>query len=140
MGNARGNPETLVPIPKGKTGNPGGSSKKQRRKLAFRRALESIADSPVPDVWMARLDPELVETLPPDITWAELVMLRAVLVGATSTKAPEILAAANLIMATQEDRPEPPPKLKPPILESTEEQRKAIAEELGIEVTDRVLQ
>jgi hypothetical protein len=59
------------------------------------------------------------------------------MVAATATKPETILAAGQLILsAQQKPSPHDPPghKPKPPILPSTEDRRRAVAQQLGLEV------
>lgn len=122
-----------MPLVKGQSGNPGGCSRKVRARTKLREALDAIATDRIPEVWLDRMDPDLVATLPEKITWAQLIALRVILIGATSSKSAEVMAAAGMIAGTQDAILPDPEKLGSPVLTATETQRKEIAAELGVE-------
>ena len=133
-----GDPSNLLPYrwPPGQTGNPGGASAKRRQARRLRQALDTILADPVPDWLIGRLPPNLAADCPPGVTFAELVALRLVWTASTASKPTEILAAAQLIIATQAkpDALEQREPTRPPKLESTEARRRSVASQLGVEL------
>lgn len=135
-----GDPTNLLPYrwQPGQSGNPGGWSANRRAARRLRQALDAILADGVPDWLVERLPPELVADLPPGITFAELIALRLVFAGATAKTPQATLEAARLIIATQAkaDPLEPRTATRPPKLPATEERRRAVAEQLGVELDE----
>ena len=125
----------LVPWKPGQSGNPKGGSAKQSQRKRLREALDTILESVPPESLLQQIPNEIIESLPTNVTLAEIIALRVALIAATAKKPEAVLAAAQLILNAQE-RPSNarPPRLapKPPILPSTEDRRRSIAEQLGI--------
>lgn len=133
-----GDPSNLLPfrwVP-GQSGNPGGASAKRRQARRLRQALDTILADEAPAWLLSRLPPELLADCPPGVTFAELVALRLVWTASTATKPSEVLAAAQLIISAQAkpDALEQREPTRPPRLESTEARRRAVAEQLGVEL------
>ena len=105
----------------------------------MRGALDAILEDRVPDAFLEKLDPKILETLPEGITWNEVIALRVVMAAATADRPADVVQAANLILGTQSELVEEPAKLPPPILASTEEQREECARELGVTLEKRTL-
>ena len=99
--------------------------------------MEAILESTPPESLLRLLPDDVRDMLPADVTFAEIIALRVTMVAATAPKPESILAAGQLILNAQEksNPNDPPPhKLKPPILPSTEDRRRAIAQQLGLEL------
>lgn len=125
--------DNLVPFKPGQSGNPKGSSKKQRRALRMKEALTAVMESAVPDVILEQLDDRLREMLPDDMTFAELSAIRVALIAGGNGSPGEILAAANLLVANESKTKEVETAVKaPPKLPSTEERRSSVAAQLGV--------
>jgi hypothetical protein len=126
-----------APWKPGQSGNPRGGSAKRGRKKLLREAMETILESTPPESLLRHVPDEIREMLPADVTFAEIIALRVTMVAATANKPETILAAAQLILnAQQKPNPHDPPghKPKPPILPSTEARRRAVAEQLGLDI------
>jgi hypothetical protein len=124
-----------APWKPGQSGNPGGGSAKRARKKRLRQAIDTVLESTPPESLLRHIPNEIREMLPRDVTFAEIIALRVTMVAATATKPETILAAGQLILNAQEKpSPHDPPghKPKPPILPSTEERRRAVAQQLGL--------
>lgn len=133
-----GDPSNLLPfrwVP-GQSGNPGGASAKRRQARRLREALDTILGDEAPDWLIGRLPPELAADCPPGVTFAELVALRLVWAASTATKPSEVLAAAQLIIAAQAkpDALATREAAGPPKLDTTEERRRQVADQLGVEL------
>ena len=126
--------QNLTPWKKGQSGNPNGHSKGRRRAKRLREALDTMLAEEVPPEILAQVDPGMLETLPENMTFAELVALRVALLASTAKKPEHILAASNMILGFQQKPDQVPPheRPKPPTLPATEEQRQAVMLELGI--------
>ena len=121
----------------GQSGNPGGGSAKRERKKRLRQAIDTVLESTPPESLLRHIPNEIREMLPRDVTFAEIIALRVAMVAATAAKPETILAAGQLILNAQEKpSPHDPPRHEPkaPILPSTEDRRRAIAQQLGLEV------
>ena len=131
MSNGRDN---LTPWKPGQTGNPDGHSRKRRQAKKLREALDIVLESSVPDELLDTIPDDVRAILPENMTFAEIIALRVAIVAARASNPAEILSAANLIMGAQ-SKPDygiPPQAIEPPKLESTEERRQAIADQLGL--------
>lgn len=124
----------MPPWKPGQTGNPAGHSKGRRTATKLRAALDIIVESAVPDELLRDLPSDVLQSLPDGITFAELIALRVVIVGARAPKLDQILSAANMILQaqTKPDLNGPPLERHTPILPATEERRLAIARQLGL--------
>jgi len=135
-----GDPSNLLPFrwAPGQSGNPNGSSEKRRQARRLRQALDMILADEVPPFLAGRLDPQLLECCPPGMTFAELVALRLVWSASTSTDERSLLAAAQLIVTAQKKRDElePPEVVAGPDLETTDERRRAVASQLGVDLDE----
>jgi hypothetical protein len=126
-----------APWKPGQSGNPGGGSAKRGRKKRLRQAIDTILESTPPESRVRHVPDEIRAMLPADVTFAEIIALRVTMVAATATEPHSILAAGQLILNAQEKpSPHDPPghKPKPPILPSTEDRRRAVAEQLGLDI------
>ncbi len=123
-----------APWKPGEPGNPNGYSKGRRTATKLRQALDLILEQPVPPTLLAPLPDEVLDTLPDSVTFAELIALRVVIVGATAPKIEQILNAATMIMTAQARLDISPDLVQrlPPVLLGTEERRLAVAEQLGL--------
>jgi hypothetical protein len=128
----------IAPWKPGETGNPKGHSAGRRKAKKLREALDIILEGDVPDVLLQELPAELLEAIPDDVTFAEIIAMRVAIVGARAQKTDQILSAANLILGaqTKPDLFSKPVDRTPPVLPSTEERRQSIAEQLGLDVGD----
>lgn len=133
-----GDPSNLLPHrwAPGTSGNPRGYSDTRRVAKRVRQALDAILAEQVPDWLVETLPPNLAAELPDGVTFAELVALRLVLAASSTPKPQVLLEVARLIVAAQSkadalERPEP---TRPPKLVATEDQRRAVAAELGVEL------
>ena len=126
-----------APWKPGQSGNPGGGSAKRERKKRLRQAIDAILESTPPESLLRHIPNEIREMLPRDVTFAEIIALRVTMVAATATK-PEMILAAGQLLLNDQEKPSPhdPPghKPKPPILPATEDRRRALAQQLGLEV------
>lgn len=127
----------LVPWKPGQSGNPAGHSKARRQAKRLRQALDVMLEQEIPPGMLDGMPDEITESLPPDVTFAELIALRITWVAAISKTPSEILAAANMILSAQAkpDAFVEPPKTEPPRLPSTEERRQSVAEQLGVDLS-----
>lgn len=130
-----GDPSKLVPFQwlPGTSGNPKGQSEARRRARRLREALDELLALDIPGRLLEQIDPDVLEMLPGDLSFAELLSLRLVMIAATARDAGDSLAAIRLVQnATQ--APDPigkPPSRFPPVLLSTEERRRSVLEQLG---------
>lgn len=133
-----GDPSNLLPYrwAPGQSGNPQGASAKRRQARRLREALDVILGDEVPEWLIGRLDPQLAADCPPGVTFAELVALRLVWAAATADKAATVLAAGQLIMGAQAkpDAMAAREAVGAPKLETTEERRRQVADQLGVEL------
>jgi hypothetical protein len=133
-----GDPTWLVPYQwkPGQTGNPSGHSKQRRAARRLREALDTVLGEQVPEWLLSRLPPELLEDLPPGISFAELLALRLVWAATTATTPGTIISAAQLVssMQSKADALAPPAAHGPPILEPSDERRREVAAQLGIDL------
>lgn len=133
-----GDPSNLLPYrwTPGQSGNPAGASAKRRQARRLREALDTILADEVPDWLVGTLPDPLRADCPPGMTFAEMVALRLVWAASTANKPATVLAAAQLIVAAQAkpDAMAPRETVAPPKLETTEERRKAVADQLGVEL------
>lgn len=104
----------------------------------LRKAMDTILGSTPPEALIQRIPDEIRETLPADLTFAGLIALRVTLVASTAEKPEHVIQAAKLILDAQEKGHNRPPGHlpKPPILPSTEDQRRAFARELGVSLDE----
>lgn len=135
MAGAVGN---LVPWKPGQSGNPKGYSEGRRKAKRLREALDALLEEGIPPELLDQLDSKTLELLPEGITFAELLALRAVMIGGFSRDHGDVLAAVRSIFAATE-KPDPigkPPTREAPVLPTTEERRSAVLEQLGITEDD----
>ncbi len=118
----------------GESGNPEGYSKGRRTARKLRTALDVLLESDVPLELLEPLPDQVRDVLPDGVTYAELIALRVVLVGAMAPDVSQILAASNQILNAQlkPDQNAPPVQRLAPVLPSTEERRLDIARQLGL--------
>lgn len=120
----------------GQSGNPRGGSEKQRRQRQIREWIADIADQQIPDnllEMMRAKNPEFVDMLPPDVTFGFVEAFRLHILAVSGDQG-GLIAAMGLL---ERILPEPiadPPTWKPPRLPSTEEQRREVARELGVDL------
>lgn len=133
-----GDPSNLLPYrwAPGQSGNPGGWSANRRAARRLRTALDTILADQVPDWLTASLPPQLAADLPPGVTFAEMIALRLVWAASTATQPATVIQAAQMILAAQSktDALEPRVAKRAPKLEATEDRRRAVAEQLGVEL------
>lgn len=133
-----GDPSNLLPYrwAPGQSGNPGGWSANRRAARRLRQALDAVLADGVPDWLLSRLPPELLADCPPGITFAEMIALRLVWEASTASKPQTVLEAARLIVAAQAkpDALEAREAKRPPKLEATDDRRRSVAEQLGVEL------
>ena len=122
----------------GESGNPKGHSEQRRRAKRLRRAVDAILEQPAPSEWLQRVPSEIARILPPDCTIAEIVAVRGALIATTALDDKDALAAMRTILAAtaKPDQAAPVERGGAPVLPSTEERRRAIALELGLETPD----
>lgn len=120
----------------GESGNPRGHSEQRRRAKRLRRAVDAILEQTAPAEWLAAVPAKLAAILPPDVTVAEIIALRAALIAGTAPEDGDALAAMRVILSSsaKPDQTAPDVREGPPVLPSTEERRRAVAEQLGIQL------
>lgn len=133
-----GDPSNLLPfrwVP-GQSGNPAGSSEARRAARRLRQALDAVLADGVPDWLTARLPPEITNDLPADVTYSEIIAARLVWAATTARDPKLVLEAARLIIAAQAkpDAMEQREAPAPPKLPTTEDRRRAVAEQLGVDL------
>jgi hypothetical protein len=135
-----GDPSNLVPYrwAPGQSGNPSGGTAKRRAAKRLREALDLVLGDEVPEWLISRLPPELVEDLPPGTSFAELIALRLVWAASTASNPGQVLAAASMILSATGRRDELATResVSPPKLETTDERRRAVAAQLGVDLED----
>jgi hypothetical protein len=126
----------LIPWKPGQAPNPRGSSAKVRRRKLLRESLDLILGSIPPEALLKHIPEDIRDALPKSFTFADLIAMRVVLVAATANEPRHVLEAGKLILGAQEKGQGVPPahKPKPPILPSTEDRRRAIAQQLGLDI------
>jgi len=119
----------------GQSGNPRGGSEKLRRRRRLREALDAILADEIPEELLTRVSPEVRALLPDGVTFAEMQALRLAMIAATG-KPGEVLAATAQILGAQAkpDREAPQAKPEPPRLPPTEERRRDVAAQLGVDL------
>lgn len=142
-----GDPSNLLPFrwQPGQSGNPAGSSARARQARRLRSALDLLLAEAAPP-WLIHelqelddLPGDVLEELPPDTTIAEVIALRLTLVASLSPEPRRVLDAAALILrSTAKGDPLEPvdPVARVPELPTTDERRRAMARQLGLEVDD----
>lgn len=138
MADAMDGTRNLVKWKPGQSGNPAGHSKGRRRAKRLREALDTILEQDVPEEYLERIDERTRASLPDGVTFSEIIALRLALIAATGSRPGDILAASSLILGAQAkpDDQAPPKKIGPPRLPSTEERRRAVASQLGLDPED----
>ena len=127
----------LVPWKPGQSGNPRGHSEARRRAKRLREAMDSILEQEIPREWIENLDERVRAVLPADdLSWSELIALRVTIIAATARDPQDILRAASMILGAQAkpDEQLPPVKPQPPQLPATDERRREVAQQLGVDV------
>jgi hypothetical protein len=120
----------------GQSGNPTGGTAKRRAAKRLREALDQVLGGEVPEWLLSRLPPELVDDCPPGTSFAELVALRLVWLASMAQNPSQLLSAAAMILSStaKPDALARPEAAGPPILPTTDERRRDIARQLGIDL------
>lgn len=136
-----GDPSNVLPYrwAPGHSGNANGYSEGRRQARRLRQALDVILGEELPPAWLVdRLPEDVRAACPPGVTFAELIALRLVWAAATATKPAAVIAAAQLILQAQgkPDAMDPAPAAGPPVLEASEDRRRDVAAQLGVDLED----
>lgn len=118
----------------GQSGNPRGYSEKRRKAKRLRRALDAILEQDAPEDWLFSIPERIAQIIPPDVTLAELIAVRAVLIAGTAVEDSAALAAIKVILQAtgSPDAAAPPERKGAPVLAASDERRRQVAEQLGI--------
>ena len=122
----------------GQSGNPRGYSEKRRKAKRLRRALDAILEQQAPEDWLFSVPERIAQIIPPDVTMAELIAVRAVLIAGTATDDGAALAAIRVILQATgtPDGAAPPERRGAPVLAASDERRRQVAQQLGIDLED----
>jgi hypothetical protein len=126
----------LPPWASGQTGNPRGGSQKVRDRKRARQWIETLSEESIPDDLLTQLratSPVFADLLPKGVTFGFAEALRLHII-AIMGKPSETLAAMAILDQIIPAHRAPPEQLEPPLLPTTEERRRAMAAELGIEL------